>query len=447
MKELFLNPIHLGLILLIFLIYSFLLFRFAARKRFAKNLEKGWIVIFLLSMMGVTFFPFTKLNPNALSGIDLTPVGAVSQLGIYAYVVFILNSRFSCFFGSTLLIFKSPFLGVLLVIATFSAFWSVTPGITLKASIVLLGIVAYATHISNQFNWQEIVGLWRWSSTIVALTSVPVAVLMPSIGVNATKAGWQGVLGHPNPLGALMALNTILWCVYADDKPQHRWLSLSLAVVSFTVMTSAHSGGAICISIALFSLLVLLRFLRRLSLPHAFIILIFFTIAGGYITFFVAEKLELILSALGKDLTLTGRTEFWPKIVEAITKRPLFGYGYKGFWQPWQGASNPAVWIRTNAGWVAPHSHNGFLDLTIDLGLVGLLSFVLSFLQNVVRGLLYMNRNGFSESALPLIILIFLVIKNMSETGLWGLTLDFFLYVLVTVRLSIDTSDGSSLRA
>ncbi len=443
MTEVFLNLLYLCLILTIFLIYSFLLFKFAARRRFAENLEKAWIIIFLLSMMGVTFFPFTKLNPNALSGIDLTPTGAISQLGIYAYVVFILNSRFHCFFSNALLIFKSPFLGFLLIIATFSAFWSITPDITLKASIVLLGTVTYATHISNQFNWQEIVSLWRWSSTIIALASVPVAMFIPSMGVNATKAGWQGVLGHPNPLGALMALNTILWCVYTDDRPQHRGMSISLAIVSFTVMIFAHSGGAICISITLLSLLVLLRFLRRFSLPYAFIILIVFTIVGGYATFFVAEKLELILNALGKDLTLTGRTEFWPKVVEAITKRPLFGYGYKGFWQPWQGTSNPAIWITTKAGWVAPHSHNGFLDLTIDLGLIGLLSFILSFLQNVVRGLLYMSRNRLSESTLPLIILIFLVIKNISETGLWGLTLDFFLYVLVTVRLSIDAAKNS----
>ena len=386
MKEVFLNPIYLCFMLLIFLIYSFLLFKFAARKRFAANLEKGWIVIFLLSMMGVTFFPFTKLNPNALSGIDLTPVGAFSQLSIYAYVVFILNSRFRYFFCNTALLFKNPSLGILLFVVILSASWSATPIVTLKASAVLLGISAYATYISSQYNWIEIISLWRWSSTFIALASIPVSLLLPSMGINSSKGGWQGVLGHPNLLGALMALNTVLWYVNAVDKIQQRWMSLVLAIVSFAVMILAHSGGAICISIVLFSLLILLRFLKRFSLPHAFIILIIFTVAGGSAVFIVVEKLQFILNLLGKDLTLTGRTEFWPKVLEAIRQRPLLGYGYKGFWQPWQGASNPAAWITTRAGWVAPHSHNGFLDLTIDLGLIGLLLFISSFLQNIAQG-------------------------------------------------------------
>ncbi len=439
MLDLISSPIFFCLILITFAIYPFLLFKYAAREKFAKNVEKCWISIFLLSMMGVTFFPFSKLNPSALSELDITPAGAIPQLSIYAYVIFILRARFRYFFGNTLLLFKNPFLGILLIVGVCSALWSATPEITMKASIVLLGTVTYATHVSSRYSWQELVSLWRWSSTYIALASIPVSLLMPSIGVNSDKQGWQGVLGHPNPLGSLMALNIILWYVQSVDKPQYRWKSLALAALSFFVMILAHSEGAICISIVLTVFLGLLRFLRRFSSAYAFVMIIILIIVGGYVSFVITQQLETILGALGKDLTLTGRTEFWPKVVEAIIKRPLLGYGYIGFWQPWQGSSNPAASIKTNSGWVAPHSHNGFLDLTIDLGLVGLTLYVLSFLQNVIRGVAYMSNSRHFESALPLIFLMFLVMKNLSETGLWGLTLDFFLYVLVTVRLSIDS--------
>ena len=41
---------------------------------------------------------------------------------------------------------------------------------------------------------------------------------------------------------------------------------------------------------------------------------------------------EFALSLLGKDTTLTGRTELWDAVVSLIKERPFLGYGYRAMW-------------------------------------------------------------------------------------------------------------------
>lgn len=441
MKQLFLNPLYLSISLLIWGVYTFLTFKYANRNKVAAaSLEFLFVLIFLLAITGVTIFPFPYLNPSALAGVDKTIGSLIAQLGIYASVIFILSSRFRNFFQSTRYLFKNPFLGLLICISILSTFWSETPIVTLKYGIVLLATSAFAAHFAKQYSWQKLSNFLRWSNTLIALLSIITVLWTPTIGLRAEEfPRWRGATDHPISLGNLMALNTFLWYLFLINKPKHRWLGLGLVVFSIIMMVLARSAGGFFSFFAIVTLSVLLHLIKRLNFNQAFIAVIFFTILGTVTTIFLLENLESFFIFFGKDTTLTGRTEFWPQVVEAIKQHPLLGYGYKGFWQDWRGNQNPAWGIQTSGGFVPTHSHNGFLDLALNLGLVGLLLFIFSFLQNIAWALQYINCSRVSESILPLAILMFLVIKNVSQNGLWEINLDLFLYVFVTVRLSIDT--------
>jgi len=95
---------------------------------------------------------------------------------------------------------------------------------------------------------------------------------------------------------------------------------------------------------------------------------------------------ELVFKALGKDPTLTGRTDIWAALLRQSAKRPLTGYGYAVFWTL---ESHPAQWIRKETGWLVPTAHNGWLDILAQLGWigVGLCALVLggSLLVSLVR--------------------------------------------------------------
>ncbi len=66
-------------------------------------------------------------------------------------------------------------------------------------------------------------------------------------------------------------------------------------------------------------------------------------------------------------------------MLQEITKRPILGYGFHAFWG--RGLSGEATNIALSTGWVLAHSHNGFLDIWLDLGAVGLGLVLLTFLQ------------------------------------------------------------------
>jgi O-antigen ligase len=77
---------------------------------------------------------------------------------------------------------------------------------------------------------------------------------------------------------------------------------------------------------------------------------------------------ELVFQALGKDPSLTGRTDIWAGLLRQSAKAPVTGYGYAVFWTL---DSVPANWIRKETGWLVPTAHNGWLDILAQLGWVG----------------------------------------------------------------------------
>jgi O-antigen ligase len=77
---------------------------------------------------------------------------------------------------------------------------------------------------------------------------------------------------------------------------------------------------------------------------------------------------ELLFKALGKDPSLTGRTDIWAALLRQSAKHPLTGYGYGVFWTL---DSVPANWIRKETGWLVPSAHNGWLDILAQLGWIG----------------------------------------------------------------------------
>jgi O-antigen ligase len=78
---------------------------------------------------------------------------------------------------------------------------------------------------------------------------------------------------------------------------------------------------------------------------------------------------DFLLSFLGKDATLTGRTELWLAVLDLIKQSPLLGQGYMATWVPTDPQTEA---IRQQFQWRIPSAHSAYLDVTWQLGLVGL---------------------------------------------------------------------------
>jgi O-antigen ligase len=105
--------------------------------------------------------------------------------------------------------------------------------------------------------------------------------------------------------------------------------------------------------------------LRKIGIRGAGVPLVIFSI-GSVAAWFLFQNWFSWLELFDKSETLSGRTFLWSYAVQNIAERPFLGFGYTAFWK----ASSINVLISNEITWQAPHAHNGYLDLALDLGLL-----------------------------------------------------------------------------
>lgn len=446
MRDLILDPLVLIPLIGISVVYFFILLRLSGVEQINHLIEKTTISLFLILLIKPIIPPLTYLQPDALAGNDKTIASAMIQLAVYGFFIVLSKPLFRNFFESVKFIFKDPFLGGVLIVSTLSALWSETPWVALKFGLIQLFVSLFAAQIARKNNLDVLEKYIRWMCLIAAILSLCTVIAAPSIGVGLEDTPpygtrWIGIFPFPIKLGTCMALSITLWINHLMSSPRQRLISFGAIALSFLLLVKASSAQAIFTLIALLGFLVLLNFLQRFDPKQTIVVGVLLVVGFAVMYIGVTENLEAIFSSVGKDTTLTGRTEFWPQLLEAIEKRPILGYGVQGFWQPWRGAQNPAGHIIAVRGFIPPNGHNGFLDLAVEIGFLGLTLFFLSFILTFVQGITLWKRSQSSGAAFPLILLLYVIMANVSETQLFVTNYIWFSYVLMSVRLNMRENE------
>ena len=92
----------------------------------------------------------------------------------------------------------------------------------------------------------------------------------------------------------------------------------------------------------------------------------------------------VLIQTMGRNATLTGRTQLWADLLR-MTADPWFGTGFESFWL---GERAKLIWSQYL--WHPNQAHNGYLEVFLNLGWVGvaLLGFVIAWgYRNVVGAL------------------------------------------------------------
>ena len=95
--------------------------------------------------------------------------------------------------------------------------------------------------------------------------------------------------------------------------------------------------------------------------------------------------MEPLLSAIGKDATLTGRTPLWRQIILVMTNSHTFtGYGFGMFWRDRQAVALLHTAFRSNSfmGTMTTGAHNVLLEYWLNVGLFGLASYFIALLAS-----------------------------------------------------------------
>ena len=105
----------------------------------------------------------------------------------------------------------------------------------------------------------------------------------------------------------------------------------------------------------------------------------------------------LLLNSFNRDETLTGRIPLWAGVLEMIAQKPWLGYGYGAFWT----GNGPSAIVWLIAGWKAPHAHNNLLDIWLQVGLLGLVPFLISLFRNISKAVAELKHENKIESLFP----------------------------------------------
>ena len=443
MKELILNPLVLIPLVLILIAYFFLLLKYSSRQTSAPFIEKFFFAFFLFTLLGIAYFPFVYMAPSALAGFDKKPESALAQIGVYLVLIIIARLGFKHFFENVARAFsKCPSLGGIILISVLSTFWSEAPEVTIRYSLVLLVMSAYAAHLANRHSWEAFSAILRWSFSLILSLSLFVCLAIPSIGVNGK--GWSGILDHPIALGCMAAFNVALWCSHLMARRSYRKTALAFVGLSLIVMKNANSATGIFVLVALLSVIGWSKILRNFKSKQVVLIFIASLITTVIIVPILTSESSQILGLVDKDPSLTGRTDFWPQLLEHMKQHPFIGYGVQGFWQPWRGAENPASDIINPNGFIPPHAHNGFLEVGLQLGAVGAILLSISFFSNSVKAIKTLATSHIAEPGLPLVFLIYVILFNLSSSALIDTGYVWFFYMFMTFRLALGNGEQSS---
>jgi exopolysaccharide production protein ExoQ len=246
--------------------------------------------------------------------------------------------------------------------------------------------------------WRVLLG-----ACAVSLVVAPGYASRPAVDL---APGWHGVFGHKNALGTVTVLALATFWFEAPSPSRRRWLALTAVL-----LVGSRSSTALAVTIVLLGLVAWQAALKivqnrwmRMSLraaTAAFVVL-------GATAFWV--RIDIFASLLGRDPTLSGRTHIWAAVWRAIAERPLLGQGVGGVWR---APIEPTTTIWKEIDFQAFHAHSGYLDLLLQLGVVGTV-FFLALIGSTAVGL---HRRGGTAGRWGLVLLFVLCLNAASETG------------------------------
>lgn len=311
------------------------------------------------------------------------------------------------------LLLKERWLAALCLWAILSVVWSVEPMESFRRSLALVGSTIAGLCLGLFYGPKQQLKAVAYAIALGALGTVAVAIFVPSVAFMPTGE-LQGVYFLKNSLGHMMALGAVCFAVLALDERRRRLVHVGMFLLCCVLLVLSKSATAVVVALLMLTVLPLRRLLyvrpRRLLAAIAVLVPLF-TLAAIWIV----NSSEDLLAAAGRTSSLSGRIPLWQHVLQQIGERPISGYGFSAFWKSWQGerVSDAVNW--ENA---VPHAHNGFLEVWLGLGIVGLAMILLSLSRNFFIALRVARSNREIEYSWPLLLVIFTALYNLTENSL-----------------------------
>lgn len=377
----------------------------------ARPIETLLAAAFLLVMQGVLWPPITYFSKKSARLDASDPISAAMHAALIGFVIVVALVRWRAMREAL----RSAWLLLLLVALAFlSAFWSDAPELVLRRSTTLAATTLFAVYLAARFELGDLVALLVKLNVIWAVGSFVIAVaahhLVMSGNVDYPTA-WRGVFTAKNVLGSACGFGIIvavyaLWRGYGSRLAAATIIPANLLLLymsqSKTPLVVLCAAGYVALTAAAF------RRRDGAGFMTGFVLLVAGIAGLGALT----VGWQDILVLLGRDTTLTGRSDIWETVLEFIGRRPWLGYGYGAFWR------NDAVEARAIWGmlfWTVPHAHNAWLEVGLALGIVGMGLVSLLWLAALFRAVRILTLPAARHVVFCLALFVAILVENLTE--------------------------------
>lgn len=164
---------------------------------------------------------------------------------------------------------------------------------------------------------------------------------------------------------------------------------------------------------------------------------IFFILLGGIILQYGFDVTQIIVSNLGRDETLTGRTDIWKEALAMVTS-PLNGVGFESFWM-----GNRLERFVEKFGPFGKEVHNGYIEIYLDLGLIGV-SLLIAVIINAFKAVVAELKSDYDYGKLFMTFWIIAILYNITESAFRPMQLMGFIFFLIAIKTPQTADSGKS---
>lgn len=233
---------------------------------------------------------------------------------------------------------------------------------------------------------------------------------------------WEGIASHKNSLAMLCALSIlfIIWLLWKNMENQLYKAHLPIILIDCSMIIFAiylmmgpnktltySATSLLALIFGIISMVSLSFFVKKgikiekLTIISAILIIIL----GISIPFSGKIPTKTLPRLLNRNETLTERTVIWSAIIPYAEQKLFLGYGFASFW---------TTSLRNQ---ISSHAHNGYLDAILDVGIIGLLLYVLFISIVIIRSSLSLReKQGASYFFLSLTFM--LIVRSIAESPL-----------------------------
>ena len=319
----------------------------------------------------------------------------------------------------------------------FSNFYSITHNITLINSIIFTGITIYSFMLCSLYKEEQFIRMLNKYFIISILGSLFFILFIPNKGMMLDDRSFLasvGVYGHKNILGRYMVIGFFVLIYQANicKNRLYKIINYISAALAIYLIISSKSSTSIVYLILLSILYYFIikknsiNFLANITLICSIILTIFTLLSAQPRLYSLFSNISLA----GRDLGLTGRNIIWTFSLDKIKLNPMLGYGFDSVWN----SDIIKMEFYERYRFIIPHAHNGYLDVTLQLGLIGLLFMIIILYK-------FLMYRKIDRNILCTILAIFLIFINFTEAAFIEDTTYIFWILIIYFYKNIDKKE------